>query len=61
MRKTLRSGIGIIIISLFLLSCTTSYAIYSQNFLAGRDYFNAGKYDEAQKYFQDAAKAGRPS
>lgn len=56
MWKTLHSGIGIIIIvSVFLLSCTT-YAVYSKNFLAGKDYFNAGRYDEARKFFDDAAK-----
>ena len=43
MRKTVRSGFGIIIVSLLLLSCTT-YAVYSRNFLAGKDLFNAGNY-----------------
>ncbi|HOC45408.1 MAG: hypothetical protein PHT96_08995 [Syntrophorhabdaceae bacterium] len=55
MWKTVRSGIGIITISFFLLSCTT-YALYSRNFLAGKDLFNAGRYDEAQKCFQDAQR-----
>ena len=56
MWKTLHSGIGIIIIvSVFLLSCTT-YAVYSKNFLAGKNDFNAGRYDEARKFFEDAAK-----
>ncbi|MBP1749756.1 MAG: hypothetical protein H6Q52_2295 [Deltaproteobacteria bacterium] len=56
MRKTVRSGIGIIIVSLVMFSCTT-YAVYSRNFLTGKNLFDAGRYDEAQKYFQDAAKA----
>lgn len=55
MRKTVRSGIGIIAVSLFLFSCTT-YAVYSQNFLAGKDSVNAAGYDEAQTYSRDAAK-----
>ena len=51
MRKTVRSGFGIIIVSLLLLSCTT-YAVYSRNFLAGKDLFNAGNYDEARSIFR---------
>lgn len=56
MRKTVRSGFGLIAVSFLLLSCTT-YAVYSQNLLAGKDLFNAGKYEEAQKSFEEAAKA----
>lgn len=56
MRKTVRSGSGLIAISFLLLSCT-NYAIYSQNLLAGKDLFNAGRYEEAQRSFQQAAKA----
>jgi tetratricopeptide (TPR) repeat protein len=40
---------------IFFLSCTT-YAVCSRNLLAGKDLFSAGKYEEAQGSFLEAAK-----
>ncbi len=55
MRKTIQSGIGIIL-ALFLMSSCTSYAVYSRNYLAGKNLYAAGRYDDAEKSFQEAAK-----
>ena len=56
MWKAVRSGFGLIAVSFLLFSCTT-YAEYSRKLLAGKDLFNAGRYEEAQRSFQEAAKA----
>jgi tetratricopeptide (TPR) repeat protein len=56
MRKAVRSGFGLIAGSFLLFSCTT-YAEYSRKLLAGKDLFNAGRYEEAQRPLQEAARA----
>ncbi len=55
MRKTIHAGIGVIFLSVLLCSCT-AYGIYSRDLTAGKNLFETGRYDEAQKYFQDAAR-----
>jgi len=55
MWKTVRAGIVITVLSFAFCACTT-YRFYAKNLFAGKELFEKGRYAEAQKHFEDAAR-----
>lgn len=55
MWKTVYTGIVIGLLSLALCACTT-YQFYAGNLFAGKESFEKNRYQEAQRYFEDAAR-----
>lgn len=55
MRKTIQSGIGIVLVTCLFCSCTT-YNNYSRQLGAGKSLLSEGRYDEARRHLEDAAR-----
>ena len=54
-----RLCVGMAFILLALLSCASTYSIYSRNLSQGKESMRQGKFQEAQTYFVKAAESQR--
>lgn len=57
MNKKLCMGMAFMLLA--LLSCATTYSVYSRNLSQGKDLMRRGKFQEARTYFVKAAESER--
>lgn len=50
-------GVGMVFILLVLLSCASTYSVYSHNLSRGKELMRQGKFHEARTYFVKAAES----